>query len=90
MAGDANVRTVEGDAGVGVHDRRSTADDPVLVLDGGRDRSDLVAVLLTLAEVSTEVGERGSEERLDVVGLEADSLGAVHLLTDPFNVAGAH
>lgn len=52
---------------------------PVLLLDIGWDRADLVAVLLPGPHGAAECLEGGVEERFHVVGLEAGGFGAFHL-----------
>ena len=56
------------------------------VADDGRDVGDLVAAGLPLGDAPTQAGESGQEERLDVVGLEAPSLGVFESASDLFDV----
>jgi hypothetical protein len=80
----------EDDALVARQYRLAYPDEPVAVPHRRRDMRHLVAAGVALADRSAELLERFEEEGLDVVGLQAPGLGALHVLAHPAHPTRVH
>jgi hypothetical protein len=85
-------RLFEGDALVARQYRLPYPNEPIAIAHRRRDMRHLVPPGLALADRSAELLERFEEERLDIVGLQAPRLSALHILAhaaDPTRVHGS-
>ena len=86
----SDQRLFEGYALIARQHRFADADQTVAIAHRRRNVGDLVAARLTLLGRSAETLEGCVEERLDVVGLEAAGLGALHVFADAVHPARVH
>jgi hypothetical protein len=81
---------LEDDALVARQYRLPYPNEPIAIAHRRRDVGDLVPPGLPLADRSAELLERFEEEGLDIVGLQAPGLGALHILAHPSDPTRVH
>ena len=90
LAGWGDEVLLEGDPFVAVEHGLAGADQPVALAYDRRDVGHLVTARLPLPHGTPKPTEALEEKGLDVVGLEAAGLGALHVLPDALHAASVH